>query len=73
MCDNFICFFETSDGILQDNLDAHFSYKCEIAKEISTCAPLFWTDSCSKQIYSKYSFEIPRKMMTVVQSSTMAG
>lgn len=36
--DNFICFFETSAGILQDNVDAHFSYKCELAKEISTYA-----------------------------------
>lgn len=38
MSDNFTCFFDTSDGVLQDNLDAHFSGKCEISKEISIYA-----------------------------------
>lgn len=38
MSDNFTCFFETSDGVLQENLNAHFSDKCEIAKEISIYA-----------------------------------
>lgn len=38
MSDNFSCFFETSNGVLQDNLGAHFFDKCEISKEISIYA-----------------------------------
>lgn len=38
MSDNFTCLFETSDGVLQDNWDAHFSDKCEISNKISIYA-----------------------------------
>lgn len=35
MSDNFTCLFETSGGVLHDNLDVHFSYKCAISTQIS--------------------------------------
>ena len=59
MSDNCICFFETLDGVLQNTLSAHFSYKGEISKEISTYAlPYFGltpaASRCIPKIHLKY-------------------
>lgn len=59
MSDNCICFFETLDGVLQNTLSAHFSYKGEISKEIRTYAlPYFGltpaASRCIPKIHSKY-------------------
>lgn len=63
---NYTCFFETSDG----DLDAHFS-----DKEFSIYALLCFgfTPEANRSIQKFQSPEIPWKMMTLVQRSTVAG
>lgn len=75
MSDNSVCFFETSDRILQDNLDSHSSYRYKMSKKVSALHPLVldWLLQQVKAFQIFHSLEIQWKMITVIQKYSRAG